>query len=71
MNKHIHCGTPKCCGECTSEKENNEMSIKELMDEIEKLKSRVEALEKELKINEEELPVVNTNSDDVDAFNGA
>ena len=47
------------------------MSIKELMDEIEKLKARVEALEKELKINEEELPVVNTNSDDVDAFNGA
>jgi len=70
MNKHIHCGTPECCGECTSEKENNEMSIKELMDEIEKLKARVEALEKELKINEEELPKENIKVD-VDAFNGA
>jgi|TARA_B100000287_G_C20269627_1_gene637425 transcription elongation factor Elf1 len=40
--EHIHCGTDKCCGTCEQE---NEMSIKELMEEIEKLKERVKALE--------------------------
>ena len=42
--EHVHCGTDKCCGKCDSEKEIA-MSIKELMEEIEKLKERVKALE--------------------------
>jgi len=47
--EHINCGTPECCTECdTSTTQENTMSIKELMEEIEKLKARVEELEKKI-----------------------
>ncbi len=49
MSKHEYCGTPDCCGECETETNNttmeNTMSIKEIMEEIEKLKARVKELE--------------------------
>tara|TARA_Y100001938_G_C8048086_1_gene410099 strand:- start:538 stop:693 length:156 start_codon:yes stop_codon:yes gene_type:complete len=50
--EHDNCGTPDCCGECDTAEENN-MSIKELMEEIEKLKARVEELEKKIHTHEE------------------
>jgi|TARA_B100000073_G_scaffold300644_1_gene267162 hypothetical protein len=43
--EHNHCGTPDCCGECETEETN--MSIKEIMEELEKLKARVAELEKQ------------------------
>ena len=47
--EHTDCGTPECCGECdTSTTQENTMSIKELMEEIEKLKARVAELEKQI-----------------------
>tara|TARA_S200002703_G_C3713900_1_gene219308 strand:+ start:144 stop:305 length:162 start_codon:yes stop_codon:yes gene_type:complete len=49
MSEHEYCGTPDCCGECETDKYNttmeNTMSIKEIMEEIEKLKARVKELE--------------------------
>ena len=45
--EHINSGTPECCTECdTSTTQENTMSIKEIMEEIEKLKARVAELEK-------------------------
>lgn len=49
MSKHEYCGTPDCCGECETDNKyttmENTMSIKEIMEEIEKLKARVKELE--------------------------
>ena len=51
--EHINCGTPECCTECdTSTTQENTMSIKELMEEIEKLKARVAELEKKIHTHE-------------------
>ena len=47
--EHNHCGTPDCCDECETNEQENTMSIKELMEEIEKLKARVAELEKQSK----------------------
>lgn len=47
--EHNHCGTPDCCGECETNEQENTMSIKEIMEEIEKLKARVAELEKQSK----------------------
>ena len=47
--EHNQCGTPDCCGECETNEQENTMSIKELMEEIEKLKARVAELEKQSK----------------------
>ena len=52
--EHNHCGTPDCCGECETNEQENNMSIKEIMEEIEKLKAENEKLKDTISVIKEQ-----------------